>query len=93
METSGDKMKTNGEAGKTGWRGFPSLVLPAPEGEEGLAGTSSPNNASELVEGAVAGEEEGVDSFLDNFSGSENTAEPTRGHYLGFLATWALTLC
>lgn len=26
-------MKTNGEAGETGWRRFPSLVLPAPERE------------------------------------------------------------
>ena len=55
---SGDKMKTNGEAGETGWRGFPSPVLPAPEGQERLAGTSSPNNTSESVEGVAAGEEE-----------------------------------
>lgn len=58
-------MKTNGEAGETGWRGFPSLVLPAPEGEERLAGTSSPDNTSESVEGVVAEEEqeEGVASW------------------------------
>lgn len=55
-------MKTNGEAGETGWRGFPSLVLPAPEGEERLAGTSSPDNTSEWVV-AEEEQEEGVASW------------------------------
>lgn len=56
-------MKTNGEVGETGWWGFPSPVLPAPEGEERLAGISSPDNTSESVEGVVAGEEEEVASW------------------------------
>lgn len=35
-----------------------SSPRPAPEGEERLAGTSSPDNISDSVEGVVAGEEE-----------------------------------
>lgn len=91
---SGDKMKTNGEAGETGWWGFPSLVLPAPEGEERLAGTSSPHNTSESVEGVAAGGGGGGGgSLLGHFSGSFDTAKPIRGCYLGCLTTWALALC
>lgn len=65
---SGDKMKTNGEAYETGWQGFPSLVLPVPERERrGLLALPVPIIH---LKGAVAGGEEGVDSFLDNFSDS-----------------------
>jgi len=53
-------VKTNGEAGETGWWGFPSPVLPAPKGEERLTGTSSPDNTSESLEGV---EEDGVASW------------------------------